>query len=149
MKKPTISTIDVVLDDGKQVKVSRCALKSMNTLLDAQSRLIQAYIECDGAVGAILMDEDIINTLTTICGLLPVQGTDTFLDYETICENWEQLVVLFFNGGLNQVTREVSGEDILTPSKVASLHFLPYVEDIKKFARQKRDREELEKSSLS
>jgi hypothetical protein len=144
MKKPSISTIDVTLDSGKVVKIGRCALAKMDTLLEAQSSLIEAYIECDGAVGAILMDSDVIATLTLMCSVLPIHDTDEFLKYEDICQNWEQLVLLFFNGGLNPTTREVSSENILNPSWVASLHFLPYVSEIKKFARAKRKKEEEE-----
>jgi hypothetical protein len=57
-----------------------------------------------------------------------------FLKFEDICDNWEQLVVLFFNGSLNE-EREL--ENVTTPSKVSQLHFFPYLTILQKHVAEK------------
>lgn len=136
--KPQYKTEKVLLDNGQTVQVGRCSLANLEFLLDIQDRLIQRYVECDGAIGLLFRDEDVISDLTNACLLLPIVGKEgEYLNYEDICENWEQLIVLFFNGGLNQDTRFT---DNLLPSKISQLHFLPYAEILKKYAEEAREK---------
>lgn len=104
------------------------------------------YMECDTAIGSIITDEETVAVLTDICNLLPIKGTDETLKYADIQEDWEQTVLLFFNGGLDSKTREVPAMEILTASRVASLHFAPYKALVKKYADLIIARQQEEKS---
>lgn len=131
--KPQYNTLAVKKDDGTTVQVGRVALKDLDTLLNLQEKLIRAYVDVNGAIGQIMADEDITSVLASICSLIPVVekkgGEVVYLDYTEISENWEQLIVLFFNGGLNLDTR--AADDVL-PSQISQLHFFPYMDLINK-----------------
>ena len=141
-KRPQYKLERVVKDDGATVQVARVALKDLDTLLELQDRLLEKYIKCEGSVGKLFTDDDVIADLRTVCSLLPIVGAkeETYLNYDDIAENWEQLIVLFLNGGLNEETRTV---EKLLPSRISQLHFLPYLEMLQ--AHLDRRREELEK----
>lgn len=141
MKRPQTNSVEVLLDTGKVVQITRTALSNMDRLLQLQEQLIKMYINCDGAIGSIIASDEAVSALTELCSLLPVKDDKAPLDYETIKDNWEQTILLFFNGGLDLDTREVSGDNILVPSKVSSLHFFPYVPIIRKYALLKQKEE--------
>ena len=146
MKKPDHNSISVTLDSGKVVYITRTALANVESLLALQEKLVELYMECDTAIGSIITDDETVAVLTELCNLLPIKGTDETLNYDDIKENWEQTILLFFNGGLDVATREVTFDKILTASKVASLHFAPYRAYVKKYADQIQEREKAEKS---
>lgn len=143
--KPTYKTLTVIKDNGQSVQIGRCSLASLETLMETQERLVSKYVKSNGAVGKLFLDPEVISDLEVACSLLPIVGKpDTYLDYSEILENWEQLILLFFNGGFNQDTREV---DELKPSKVSQLHFLPYMETVAKAIEEEKERVEKEKVS--
>lgn len=128
--KPQYKTEKVVKDDGTVVQIRRCNLKDLDLLLEIQDRLLKRYVEEEGALGKLMSDEAVRSDLTTACSLLPLAdktktGEDQYLDFEDIQDNWEQLVVLFFNGSFDEDTRT---SPTLLPSKVSNLHFFPYLE---------------------
>lgn len=123
--RPTYKTEKVVKDNGTVVYVGRATADNMDTLLDVLSRLGALYVKQDGAIGTALADPQVIADLELVCSLLPIVGSKAeqeYLSYDDIKENWEQLILLFFNGGLNTETREM--EDLVA-GKISSLHFLP------------------------
>ena len=126
--KPTYKTIKVTKDDNTSVDVGRAAIDDYNLVLEIQDRLLEKYMDADLSFGEVISDPNIRSDLSTLCGVLPIISAKnnperTYLKFEDICENWEQLILLFFNGSLNLETREVTD---ITPSLVSNLHFLPY-----------------------
>jgi hypothetical protein len=130
--KPMYKTLRVKLDDGSEVVVKRCTLQNTQMLLELQDELLEDYARCNGAIGEIIAKEEVRTRLQTVCNLLPIVSTKEpieYLDFEKIQDNWEQLVVLFFNGSLNDDRQLV---DVTTPSKISELHFFPYVQMLQK-----------------
>lgn len=128
-KKPQYKTEKVILDSGEKVDICRTALANLELLLEIQDRLLAAYVECDGSMYKLMTNPEIISDLTTICSLLPIVGKSETLSFEAIQDNWEQLVVLFFNSGYDIDSRQTN---TVLPSKVSQLHFLPYMEMLQK-----------------
>lgn len=146
--KPQYKTEEVRKDDGTIVHVCRVSLKDLDTLLEIQDRLIEHYVEVDGAVGKLMADESVRADLTTMCSLLPIAektktGEVQYLNFEEIQEHWEQLIVLFFNAGLNIETRDL---DQIIPSKISQLHFFPYMEIFRTYHNKMMEEKEKEKS---
>lgn len=144
--KPSYKTIKVKYDDGTEVQVKRCSLEDTATLLELQDSLLEAYVKCNGAVGELLYRTDIRDSLTTMCNMLPIVSTkesNEFLDFSRIEENWEQLVLLFFNGSLDE-DREL--RDASVPGHVSQLHFFGYVRMIQKHVESEKEANEKEKS---
>lgn len=130
--KPTYKTLRVKQDDGSEVVVKRCTLEHTQTLLELQDELLEDYARCNGAIGEIIAKPEVRTRLQTVCNLLPIVNAKEpteYLDFEKIQDNWEQLIVLFFNGSLNDDRQLV---DVTTPSKVSELHFFPYVQMLQK-----------------
>lgn len=144
-RKPSYKTESVILDNGITVQISRVALADLDTLLELQEQLIKAYVDVDGAIGKIIGDTVIQSTLKTICNLIPIvnpKASDPeYLEFDTLSENWEQLVILFFNGGFDINTRTLKS---IEPSKISSLHFLPYAELTNKYVEEKKLQEKKE-----
>ena len=142
--KPSYKTETVKKDDGTIIQIGRVALSDLDTLLEIQDWLVYKYIESDGAIGKFIADPELRSKLQTLCSLLPIIGSKNveqeYLNFEDISENWEQLILLFFNGQINMENRQVND---ISPSKVSQLHFLPYNEMMLKHLNQKR--KELEK----
>ena len=127
-QKPIYKTLTVAKDDGTYVEVSRASMEDYNTVKAIQDRLLQKYIEADLAFGELIADAKVRGDLVTLCSLLPIVpargATETaYLDFNDICDNWEQLIRLFFNNEFDEESREVTG---IAPSLVSNLHFLPY-----------------------
>jgi hypothetical protein len=146
--KPSYNTLKVTLDNGSIVDIGRAALADMDLLLEIQERLINKYIEYDGAFGSIITELEVRSDLTTICGLLPIISSKNveqkYLNFNDICENWEQLITLFFNSALDINTREISD---VSASKVSQLHFLPFnrIANLALQEKRKKEKEKLEK----
>jgi len=144
--KPQYKTEKVVRDDGSVVNICRCALADMDTLLEIQDRLTEAYVLCDGAIGEIITRPDVQADLQSICSILPLEqrlkGEVQYLNFEDIQENWEQLVALFFNGAIDQETRSISE---VSPSRISRLHFLPYERMVKEHLKTRQKQRESEK----
>jgi hypothetical protein len=127
--KPSYQTLEVLLDDGKKVRVKRVPQSDLKQLITLQDELLGLYIKADGALAELLVDESVVEVIRQYIGLLPIEGQKTesgeqkYLNYDDICENWEQLTRLVFNGSLDEKTRNIEG---VTPSLVSNLHFLPY-----------------------
>lgn len=141
-QKPQYKTESIKLDNGSTVQIQRTPLANLDLLLDLQDKLLEQYIACDGNIGMLFKDEQVVNDLTIACNLLPIVGKDETLQFEDICENWEQIILLFFNGGLNPDTRRT---DNIMPSRVSQLHFLPFGEmlmkHVKAIQEQKKESE--------
>lgn len=136
-KKPAYKTVRVTLDNGSSVNIKRCSLENTDTLLELQDELLEYYVKCNGYIGEIITDSVVREKLSAMCNILPIVSTskdETYLDFEDIQDNWEQLVTLFFNGSLNE-DREL--ENVTTPSKVSQLHFFPYVSLMQKHVEEK------------
>lgn len=143
MKKPQYNTLAVTKDDGSVVQVKRTTLDNLQTLIELQDKLIEAFITYEASMGEILLDEEARSSLEAICGLLPVVGKDNeYLEFKDIQENWEQLIVLFFHGGYDTERRELG---TVKPSKVSDLHFLRYGEMLVKHLQIAKEREAKEK----
>jgi len=146
--KPSYNTLKVTLDNGSVVDIGRAALADMDQLLEIQDRLINKYIELDGAFGSIITDPEIRSDLTIACSLLPIISSKNteqkHLEFSDIEDNWEQLITLFFNSALDHNTREISD---VSASKVSQLHFLPYNKIANQALQEKRklEKEKLEK----
>jgi hypothetical protein len=140
--KPQYKTLAVIKDDGVVVNVTRVPLKDLDTLLELQEKLLNKYVEVDGSFGQLMSDSELISYLTTICSLLPLvekaKGETQYLNFEDIQDNWEQLITLFFNSGLNTETREFG--DVL-PSAISQLHFFPYMQIIQRLVQEKAEKE--------
>jgi hypothetical protein len=127
--KPSYQTLEVLLDDGKKVRVKRVPQSDLKQLIALQDELLGLYIKADGALAELLVDESVVEVIKQYVGLLPIEGQKTesgeqkYLNYDDISENWEQLTRLVFNGSLDEKTRNIEG---VTPSLVSNLHFLPY-----------------------
>lgn len=143
--KKTYEPISVQLDNGQTVQVKRCTLSDLDELCKLQDKLLDFYIDCNGEIGKILANPEVVSILKSMCSLLPlvekVNGETVFLDYDSIKDYWEQTYVLFFNSGLDKNTREIKE---INKSLVSNLHFLPYDEMIQKYTREKRKQAELE-----
>jgi hypothetical protein len=155
--KPSYQTLEVLLDDGKKVRVKRVPQSDLKQLIALQDELLGLYIKADGALAELLVDESVVEVIKQYVGLLPIEGQKTesgeqkYLNYDDISENWEQLTRLVFNGSLDEKTRNIEG---VTPSLVSNLHFLPYETQRELHLHQRRvektqellsQREELEK----
>ena len=129
LNKPSYQTLEVLLDDGKKVRIKRVPQSDLKQLITLQDELLGLYIKADGALAELLVDESVVEVIRQYVGLLPIEGQKTeageqkHLSYDDICENWEQLTRLVFNGSLDEKTRNIEG---VTPSLVSNLHFLPY-----------------------
>ena len=122
--KPSYQTLEVVLDNGNKIRVRRTPQVNLKRLIELQGELVGKYLEVNGAISELLIQEDTVELIKEYLGLLPIQGKDDeYLDYEDIKENWEQLVKLVFNGSINEKTREI---DSTTEPEVSKLHFLPF-----------------------
>lgn len=148
--KPTYKTEKIKKDDGSIVEVTRVALADQDTCLDLLDKLLHKYILADGAIGEIITDEELRSELKTLCSLLPIVNSksaeQTYLDFDSISDNWEQLITLFFNGALNEDTREVKD---VTPSRIGQLHFFPFLKNFKIHLAERTELENKEKGSLS
>lgn len=155
--KPSYQTLEVLLDDGTKVRIKRTTQNNLKELITLQDELIGLYVNADAAIASLLCDDSAVAIIKQYIGLLPIEGKKTesggqvYLDYDNISENWEQLVKLVFNGSLDEKTRNIEG---VTPSLVASLHFLPFETQRESHLHQKRvektkelleQRQELEK----
>lgn len=141
--KPQYKTESVTRDDGTVCQVTRAAMKDVPAFLELQDKLLGRYVEVDGAFAKIMIDPDAIADLTAICSLLPLvektkSGETQYLSFEDIQDNWEQLIVLFFNGDLNPEKREAES---ISPSRIGQLHFFPYLEVLKKYLDEKREKD--------
>lgn len=139
--KPMYKTLKVTKDDGTVVEISRAAIDDYDTVLAIQDRLLEKYMEADLAFGQVISDPDVRSDLSTLCSVLPIVSAKnnpekSYLNFNDICDNWEQLIKLFFNGSLNEDTRELEN---LTPSLVSNLHFLPYGQMWNKHLTQKKE----------
>jgi hypothetical protein len=129
LNKPSYQTLEVLLDDGKKVRIKRVPQSDLKQLITLQDELLGLYIKADGALAELLVDESVVEVIKQYVGLLPIEGQKTesgeqkYLNYDDISENWEQLTRLVFNGSLDEKTRNIEG---VTPSLVSNLHFLPY-----------------------
>lgn len=129
LNKPSYQTLEVLLDDGKKVRIKRVPQSDLKQLITLQDELLGLYIKADGALAELLVDESVVEVIRQYIGLLPIEGQKTesgeqkYLNYDDISENWEQLTRLVFNGSLDEKTRNIEG---VTPSLVSNLHFLPY-----------------------
>lgn len=128
LSKPSYQTLEVKLDnDNKPVRIKRVPQSDLKQLITLQDELLGRYIQADGALAELLVDESIVTLIKQYIGLLPIDGykadEQKYLDYDDISENWEQLTRLVFNGSLDEKTRNIEG---VTPSLVSNLHFLPY-----------------------
>lgn len=128
LSKPSYQTLEVKLDnDNKPVRIKRVPQSDLKQLITLQDELLGRYIQADGALAELLVDESILTLIKQYIGLLPIEGykadEQKYLDYDDISENWEQLTRLVFNGSLDEKTRNIEG---VTPSLVSNLHFLPY-----------------------
>lgn len=122
--KPSYQTLEVVLDSGEKVRVRRTPQSNLKRLIELQGELVGKYLEVNGAISELFIQDDIVALIKEYLGLLPIQGKDeAFLDYEDLKENWEQLVRLVFNGSIDEKTRKVEGT---TEPEVSKLHFLPF-----------------------
>lgn len=122
--KPSYQTLEVVLDNGNKIRVRRTPQVNLKRLIELQGELVGKYLEVNGAISELLIQEDTVELIKEYLGLLPIQGKDDeYLNYEDIKENWEQLVKLVFNGSINEKTREI---DNTTEPEVSKLHFLPF-----------------------
>lgn len=160
LTKPSYQTLEVLLDDGKKVRVKRVPQSDLKQLIALQDELLGLYIKADGALAELLVDESVVEVIKQYVGLLPIEGQKTesgeqkYLNYDDISENWEQLTRLVFNGSLDEKTRNIEG---VTPSLVSNLHFLPYetqrelhlhqrrVEKTQELLKQREELEKLEK----
>lgn len=163
LSKPSYQTLEVLLDDGKKVRVKRVPQSDLKQLIALQDELLGLYIKADGALAELLVDDSVVELIKQYIGLLPiegqkVEGEQKYLSYDDICENWEQLTRLVFNGSLDEKTRNIEG---VTPSLVSNLHFLPYetqrelhlhkrrVEKTEELLKQREELEKLEKTQPS
>ena len=122
--KPSYQTLEVVLDNGNKIRVRRTPQVNLKRLIELQGELVGKYLEVNGAISELLIQEDTVELIKEYLGILPIQGKDDeYLNYEDIKENWEQLVKLVFNGSINEKTREI---DSTTEPEVSKLHFLPF-----------------------
>jgi hypothetical protein len=122
--KPSYQTLEVILDSGEKVRVRRTPQSNLKRLIELQGELVGKYLEVNGAISELFVQDDIVALIKEYLGLLPIQGKDeTYLDYEDLKENWEQLVRLVFNGSIDEKTRKVEGT---TEPEVSKLHFLPF-----------------------
>jgi len=128
--KPSYQTLEVVLDDGTKCRVKRTPQSNLKRLIELQSELTGKYVQSNGAIAELFVEDDVVELIREYVGLLPVQGkkdadnNDVYLDYEDIKDNWEQLVKLIFNGSIDEKTRAyVEGA---TEPEVSKLHFLPF-----------------------
>lgn len=134
--KPSYKTEKVYLDSGEVTYIKRCSTEDMETLMEIQERLLNHLVDSDGELGPVLINPEVISDLKTVCSILPIVGKeDTYLDYEDIKENWEQLIKLFFTDGLNEDTRVITE---IIPSKVSNLHFLGYMKTLRKIAQERQ-----------
>jgi hypothetical protein len=139
--KPSYKTLRVQLDDGSSVQIKRCTLENTEILLQLQDELLEFYVSCNGFIGEIITKPVVRERLEAMCNILPtvnVSGKDEFLKFDDISDNWEQLILLFFNGSLND-EREL--ENITNPSKVSQLHFFPYVQILQKYVNAKEEQD--------
>lgn len=143
LKKPQYKLIQIKLDTGTSVQIGRASLENIELLTELQDKLLDKYTQADGSIGPLLAsDEEFVSNLRTACSVLPIVGTDSYLDYDDIKENWEQLIVLFFNAGFDSDNRRHSS--IVQP-KVSELHFLPFVSQLNKYiARAEKETEDLQ-----
>lgn len=127
ISKTSYTPLTVLTNEGTELKVKRCSVKDISTLIEIQERLVQAYVKTEGALGVLLSDESIQADLKSMCSLLPLEtkknGEVQYLEFESIEDSWEQIGYLFFNGSITADNRELTD---ITPSGVSNLHFLPY-----------------------
>jgi hypothetical protein len=143
-KKPQYKLLPVKLDNGTTVNIGRATAENTALLLTLQDKLLGQYVDSDGALGVLFNDAEFVSDLESACSLLPIVGKEeAFLNFEDISDNWEQLVVLFFNGQFNQETRT---HVTIAQSEVSRLHFLPYGEMLTKHlaAKEAKDAEALQ-----
>lgn len=136
--KPQYQTLPVTKDDGTIVHATRVALKDLETLTELQEKVLARYVEEDGGFGTLMADAAVIADLQAICSILPLvektkTGETQYLDFEDISDNWEQLIILFFNGGLDVATRV---SERVMPSLISSLHFFPYLTMLQKIVKE-------------
>ena len=135
--KPTYETEKVTLDNGTVVEVKRVSMKNLSLFMELQERLLKKYFEHDGALINLIIDPEVISDLTAICNILPIVGkTEQYLNFEDIQENWEQLVTLFFNSGLDAKTRTV---EKIAPGKIGNLHFFPYLKVLNEYQESQKE----------
>jgi hypothetical protein len=150
--RPSYKTEKVVYDDGKVVNIMRCAAEDMDKLMDLQDKLVERYVMADGAIGKYFTSEyrdDLEADLRAICSIIPLvektkSGETQYLDYDLIKENWEQLISLFFNGDINEESRNLTS---MSPCKISQLHFLPYMEMWNKYLAILKEEKEKEKEN--
>lgn len=122
--KPAYNTLPIKTNSGTVIQIKRTSTANLSRLMVLQEELLGEYVKNDGALGAILSDDLTVEKIREFLSLLPIVGKeDEYLDYDSICDNWEQLFKLVFNSAYDEETRE--SVDV-KPSLISNLHFLPY-----------------------
>jgi hypothetical protein len=122
--KPAYNTLALKTNSGATIQVKRTSTANLSRLMVLQEELLVEYVRTDGALGALLSDDLVVEKIREFLGLLPVVGKEgEYLDYDLISENWEQLFTLVFNSAYDEEKRESID---VKPSLVSNLHFLPY-----------------------
>jgi hypothetical protein len=155
-KRPEGATFDVIYykPDGtvKSIdKVRRAPFRGNPGLKDiqvCQEALIKEFVDFNGAIGTLLVQDKVWSLIAQLGSLLYVVGRDKpGIDVEALAEadDLPQLAQIFFSESFNSAgerERDEEGATILAkPSKVARIHGLDFYEPLFRYSEEKRNRE--------
>lgn len=125
--------------DGTVVRIKRVPRAKMSELINLLSDIIARFSATDGAVGEMLLDDEIYSAMETICSMVPlVSNTEEYLDFERFSDNYEEVCRVFCSGSITP-TGDMNG---WLPPVLTKLHMLNYTEAVGKgveLAKQKRE----------
>ena len=155
-KRPEQATFDVIYykPDGtiKTIdKIRRAPFRGNPGLKDiqiCQEALIKEFVEFNGAIGSLLVQDNTWSLICQLGSLLYVVGRDKpGIDVEALAEadDLPQIAQIFFSESFNDAgerERDDEGATLLAkPSKVARIHGLDFYEPLFRHSEDKRNRE--------
>jgi len=132
---------NVHYSDGTVVKIKRVARAKLADFIELLDEVISAFAANNGAIGSIILDDKIWQTMGTICSMIPVMSTveGEVLDFDRFSDNYEEICRVFCTSSVDLDTGELG--DWKAPI-LSKLHMLDYSQPVGKGLVLAKERQE-------
>lgn len=129
------------------VSVKRVVRSKLKDLIALQQQALNVFFDADGAVGQVLSEEKNWNLLAKIAALLPIVGSNEYLDLNKFAEDYGQITRIFFSEDVDEDgVYHVYPDKPISPSLISKLHQLNYGDAVGKAMQYYRERRKTEQS---